>query len=209
MTEDAFTQSYTRWDARYQASNADAWALRPEVAREVQVAADAYREKYGDGPARAIDLGAGDGRHTLYLAERGFEVTAVDGAPAGIDLIQQKLDKASLAANLVVADLRDYALPHDIDLWVASYVIHLLPEPYAHIQAWQEHVRPGGICSVASRGRFDHDPTEYWFPADFELKQIFEAAGWFILHAREEDSWRPEMEILFRQRAVVAIKPEE
>lgn len=181
--------------------------MRPHVAREVMIATQAYRERYGDGAARAIDIGAGDGRHTLYLAQHGFDVLAVDGAPAGIELIRKKLDNQALQAELVVSDLRVYVIPENIDLLVSSFVVHLLPEPYEHIKACQAKVRPGGICSVATRHRFDHDPPEFWFPVDFELKTLFEEAGWFVLHAREEDNWRPEMKRIFRERAVVAIKP--
>jgi len=122
-------------------------------------------------------------------------------------VIQQKLAHESLSAELVVADLRTYDLPHNIDLLISSYVVHLLPHPYEQIKKWQAKTRPGGICSVATRNRFDHDPDHYWFPEDFELKRLFEAAGWFIIHAREEDNWRSEMGIQFRQRAVVARKP--
>ena len=32
-----------------------------------------------------LDLGAGDGRHALYLASQGFEVTAVDLSEAGLE----------------------------------------------------------------------------------------------------------------------------
>lgn len=34
---------------------------------------------------RALDLGCGPGRNALYLAERGFEVDAVDLSPAAVD----------------------------------------------------------------------------------------------------------------------------
>jgi len=177
------------------------------IAQEVMIAADAYRQRH-DEPGRALDIGAGDGRHTVYLAEQGFDVLSVDAAPSGIDLIREKLDAASLDAELVVADLRDYDLPDNIDLLVASYIVHLLPNPYEQIRTWQAKVRPGGVCSLSTRGRLPHDGDELWFPQDFELKQLFEDAGWFVLHAREEDNWRPVIEQHFRGRAVVAVKPE-
>lgn len=208
MTDDIYAEGYQKWQQRFAESSAEKWALRPTIDREVSLAAAAYRERYGDGPAQALDLGAGDGRHTLYLAAQGFAVTAIEAAPAGIDLIQQKLAAQNLSATLQAADLRDYTLPDEIDLLVSSYVIHLLPDPYEQIKKWQAGVRAGGIISLATRKAFAHDPDHYWFPQDFELRDIFHAAGWFILHAREEDNWEAQRNIHFRQRAIVAIKPD-
>ncbi len=208
MTDDIFSRGYQQWEDRFKQSSADQQPLQGDVGREIQIAVDAYRDRYGESVARAIDIGAGDGRHTLYLAAHGFDVLAVDAAPSGIELIRQKLERNSLAAQLVVADLRDYAIPEGADLLVASYVAHLLPDPHAHIRTWQSKVRPGGICVLSTRGRLPHDPDDFWFPEDFELKRLFEDAGWLVLHAREEDNWNPKMDMLFRQRAVVALKPE-
>ena len=39
--------------------------------------------------ARILDLGAGVGRHALWLAAQGFDVTALDAAPEGLDRIAQ------------------------------------------------------------------------------------------------------------------------
>ncbi len=208
MTDDVYSWGSQQWETRFKQSSADSQPLQGSVGLEVHIAADAYRARYGEGTAHAVDIGAGDGRHTLYLAARGFDVLAVDAAPSGIELIRQRLKRDSLQAELIVADLRKYESPAPVDLLVASYIIHLLPLPYDLIDTWQAKVRPGGICSVSTRGRFPNDPDELWFPADFELKRLFEGAGWLVLHAREEDNWNAGMERPIRGRAVVAIKPE-
>ncbi|MGY2082912.1 class I SAM-dependent methyltransferase [Blastococcus sp. SYSU DS0539] len=36
-------------------------------------------------PGRAVDLAAGEGRHALWLADRGWQVTAVDFSGVGLD----------------------------------------------------------------------------------------------------------------------------
>jgi 2-polyprenyl-3-methyl-5-hydroxy-6-metoxy-1,4-benzoquinol methylase len=50
-----------------------------------------------DGRAgRALDLGCGDGRHTLYLARQGYNVTGLDISSVGIN----KLQKLAKCLNL-------------------------------------------------------------------------------------------------------------
>jgi 2-polyprenyl-3-methyl-5-hydroxy-6-metoxy-1,4-benzoquinol methylase len=208
LTDDVYSWGFQQWETRFKQSSVDSQPLQGNIGPEVGIAADAIRGHYGEGTAHAVDIGAGDGRHTLYLAARGFEVLAVDAAPSGIELIRQRLKRNSLQAELIVADLRQYEIPASVDLLVASYIIHLLPNPYDYIETWQAKVRPGGVCSISTHGRFPHDPDELWFPADFDLKRLFEVAGWFVLHAREEDNWNAGMERHIRERAVDAVKPE-
>jgi SAM-dependent methyltransferase len=64
------------WDERYAGSEL-VWSTTPNqfVAAEV---ADLP-------PGRAVDLAAGEGRNALWLAEQGWEVTAVDFSLVGLD----------------------------------------------------------------------------------------------------------------------------
>lgn len=92
-----------KWQARY-ASGEAGGPREPDPL--IVLAADVL-------PAgHAIDLACGAGRHALYLASRGWRVTAIDGAPAALALfdapgiVKMCLDletsPVSLAADLVV-----------------------------------------------------------------------------------------------------------
>jgi SAM-dependent methyltransferase len=91
-----------QWDERYSGAEFE-WTTRPNqfVAAEL---ADLP-------PGRALDLAAGEGRNTVWLAERGWRVTAVDFSRIGLEKgrklgAARGVDEAQV--DWIVADLRDY-----------------------------------------------------------------------------------------------------
>ena len=60
-------------------------------------------------PGRAIDLGCGEGDNAIFLAQHGFEVTAVDFAASAIAKARRKAEAASVTVDFVVDDVTDLA----------------------------------------------------------------------------------------------------
>ncbi|UVJ40764.1 bifunctional 2-polyprenyl-6-hydroxyphenol methylase/3-demethylubiquinol 3-O-methyltransferase UbiG [Arthrobacter sp. CJ23] len=56
-------------------------------------------------PGRALDLGCGEGDNAIFLALHGFEVTAVDFAPAAIRKAEAKASVAGADVTFLVDDL--------------------------------------------------------------------------------------------------------
>ena len=86
--------------------------------RELVWTADANRlfaAEVADLPAgRALDLACGEGRNAVWLAERGWRVTAVDFAAVGL------------------AKARELAASRDVEVeWVHADVLEYAPEPRA------------------------------------------------------------------------------
>ncbi|MGN0528083.1 MAG: class I SAM-dependent methyltransferase [Eubacterium sp.] len=50
-----------------------------------------YIEKYLTPNARILEIGAGTGRYSITLAERGYDVTAVELVPHNIDIMKKKV----------------------------------------------------------------------------------------------------------------------
>lgn len=92
-------------------------------------------------PGRALDLAAGDGRNAIYLAERGWRVTAVDISPLGLG-IGQRVGPAAATIEWIIADLDDYAPdPEAFDLVVCFRFLDRQRLPALVERA----LRPGGL----------------------------------------------------------------
>lgn len=53
----------------------------------------------------ALDLACGAGRHVIYLAEQGFDVTGADVSVTGLKTTKERLQKRNLRANLIRCDM--------------------------------------------------------------------------------------------------------
>ena len=66
--------------------------------------------------SRILDLPCGNGRHSLELSRRGFDVVGVDRTTAYIDKARSEAEKRSLDAAFVVGDMREYCAPNSFDV---------------------------------------------------------------------------------------------
>ncbi|RRQ80608.1 class I SAM-dependent methyltransferase [Streptomyces griseofuscus] len=103
---------------------------------------------------RALDLGCGLGRNALLLAERGFEVDAVDLSPAALALAEERARAAGLDVRFLRGDVfalaadslrGPYRLIHD------SGCFHHLPphRRISHLALLDRLLAPGGYFSLA------------------------------------------------------------
>lgn len=114
----------TAWDERYRQAEW-IWSLAPN--RFVA-------EQLGDlTPGRALDLACGEGRNALWLARRGWRVTAVDFSEVALDKGRERAAKDGLELNnkleldWVAADVATYVPePGGFDLVLIAY-LHLSP----------------------------------------------------------------------------------
>jgi SAM-dependent methyltransferase len=87
------------WDRRWEDK---ALHVRGEPS-EVVVAA-----LVGIAPGAALDLGCGNGRHAVWLAQHGFHVTAVDFSEEALRQARQRAADAGVEVDWVHADIRAY-----------------------------------------------------------------------------------------------------
>ena len=95
-------------------------------------------------PGRALDLGSGDGRNAVWLASRGWIVTAVDFSSVGLDRGRALATDRGVEIEWVRADLLEWEPPQrEFDL-VTLFFIHLPPD--------ERHVVFARAASAVARG---------------------------------------------------------
>ena len=62
---------------------------------------------------KALDLACGDGRNAIFLAERGFQVDAVDSSMAAVERGKSFAIEAGLNVNFICADLESFEIQRD------------------------------------------------------------------------------------------------
>ncbi len=126
----------TEWDVRYAQAPGLVWTATPNrfVVEEV-----------ADLPAgTALDLAAGEGRNAVWLAERGWRVTAVDFSAVATDRGRELSRQRGVQVDWQVADVTTYRPAAGYDLVLIAY-LHLPDPTMAQVlSAAREAVRPGG-----------------------------------------------------------------
>jgi tellurite methyltransferase len=102
----ALATAHRDWDERWRDERQrDMWQAPDSRVRDV--VGELRRRHVRD----VLDLGCGIGRHALYLAAEGFNVTGTDASPAGIEEAQSTAERRGLEVSLQVQDFLDLSLP--------------------------------------------------------------------------------------------------
>jgi tellurite methyltransferase len=97
-------------------------------------------------PRFAVDLGCGDGRDTVELLRRGWQVLAVDGEKKAIARLRNRPDIDPSRLETRVERFEVLTFPNGVDLINASFSLQFCPPPDFSL-FWQKIVsalRPGG-----------------------------------------------------------------
>lgn len=124
------------WDARYRDTEL-MWSVGPNAF---------VAEICGDfAPGRSIDLAGGEGRNAIWLAERGWDSTAVDFSAVALDKARQIAEQRGVTITTEVADLTDYVpTPGGYDLVVVAYLQIPDDQLTPILRRAGEAVAPGG-----------------------------------------------------------------
>ncbi len=108
-------------------------------------------------PAQLLDLGVGSGWTSVIFAQRGYQVTGQDIAPAMIELANQNKQKAGVSnVDFLVSDYESMTMPEQFDCAVFYDSLHHAVDEQAALAAVYHSLKPGGICITVEPGKNHH-----------------------------------------------------
>lgn len=125
-------------------------------------------------PGRALDLACGAGRNAIWLARRGWDVVAIDGASEAIRIVHEH--EPRIDARVLDLETGD-ALPFDDETFDLIAILFYLHRPL--FAEARRLVRPGGTIIAAAR------MTGTYAIAPGELRAAF--ADLAIVHEHEAE----------------------
>ncbi|MGY4971081.1 class I SAM-dependent methyltransferase [Streptomyces nigrescens] len=188
MTHDVTVPDQEFWDARYAESDR-IWSGRPNAAL--------VREAGDLTPGRALDLGCGEGADALWLAERGWEVTAVDISRVALDRAAGHAAATAVADRITWqhCDLGTAFPAGTFDLVTAQFLHSHSDMPREDIlRKAAGAVAPGGVLLIVG-----HAGIPAWEPdSEVPLPTPDEVVGalglpdgqWDLLRCEEHPSFR-------------------
>jgi cyclopropane fatty-acyl-phospholipid synthase-like methyltransferase len=132
------------WNARYQDAGDD-YLFGTEPNRYL-----ASRASLFERGSKALAVADGEGRHSVWLAEHGVEVTAVEISPVAVDKAQRLAASRNVAMEFAIADMLSVDWPPESYVnafdWVIGIFIQFVGAAEREMQfsALKRATRPGG-----------------------------------------------------------------
>ena len=170
------------WDARYQQDQRPSWDTGRPSSHLKRWVEDKTLQ-----PGRVVELGCGTGVNAVYLAEQGFQVTAIDVAPTALQLAQERATAAGVKVNWIQADVLAPPPLEAFDLIFDRGCYHGVrrPDPSRYVEVVKKLCRPGGRVLILA-GNANEAGQHYGPPRVDELELINDFAPGFDIEQLRE-----------------------
>ena len=129
-----------------------------------------------------LDLGIGQGRNSIPLAELGFNVTGVDYSTKCLEICKNTCNKL----NLVQSDIRTFDIEkYKYDMILSGYVLHFLHknDSYKIIENIKNNIKNNGIVYISVFSLEDPRFIKHYTSSNFEILDNN------ILHNKIDDTY--------------------
>ncbi|MFN2518342.1 MAG: class I SAM-dependent methyltransferase [Jatrophihabitantaceae bacterium] len=191
------------WDERYRSAEL-VWGTRPNRWVEGELA--------NLPPGRALDLACGEGRNALWLAARGWQVSALDFSAVALDkgrTLESNQEPKAPRVTWIHGDATDYRSSQAFDLVLLCY-LHLPPTAWtAALSCAARALAPAGTLLVVGHDSTNiaagvggpQDPTVLFTAA--EVAADLAGAGLVVdraeaVHRRVDGADRPAIDAVVR-----------
>ena len=190
-----------KWETRYKA-NANA-LLKPPLGPIVEAVSTLK-------PGKALDLACGPGRHAIWLAQRGWNVDAVDGSSAALDHLRSfaNANGCSRQIQTTCADLEANPSAFQISQERYDLIIncHFLHRPL--FKAIQHGFRKGGYFIGIIHLATGSSPNQHsYLVQPNELKTLARTWEWEIISSRDDNKRADGEETQLADSVIVARRP--
>jgi tellurite methyltransferase len=101
-------------------------------------------------PERSVKLlaiGCGEGRNAVFFARNGYQVTAFDLSPAGVEKTKGMAEEIGVSLEVFVADLLEFRLKESFDILFSTGTLHYISkELRAEILSnYKQFTNPNGL----------------------------------------------------------------
>jgi SAM-dependent methyltransferase len=166
------------WDRQYRSSPAwDTGRPSSELCRILG--------RFGIKPCRAIELGCGTGASAVYLARRGFAVTAVDLSPRAIGKARERARAARVSVRFLACDLADARRlggPFDFFFDCGCYGAVRRRDGSAYLTTLEQVLSPGALGLVLTGNAAE--PEDEVGPPGVRAKELREEFGGLFIVMR-------------------------
>lgn len=147
---------------------------------------------------RALDIACGEGRNALFLAQQGFQVTAIDIAEKGLERGAARAAQLGVEVDFVRADLEECRLTGGYDL-ILNFNFLLRPL----IPEMVERLASGGVIvmeTIMEGPNLQGEHKREFLLQAGELRRLFTRPDGAILLAEEEPTLEmPLARVIFRK----------
>jgi len=144
---------------------------------------------------RVLDVGVGEGRNALFLAEKGFDVTGIDISQTAIKKFLRLAEQRNLKVTGVAIDALEFEPDVGYDVVICTAVLHYFSAEQAKrlMRKMKQYTNEGGINLLTVFTKDDQGfkqyPEFHFFEDEEELREMY--GDWQILkcerYTKEEE----------------------